>query len=114
MLKLYKKYLAKFTILSLFFSAIIMLFAVQFKVSSLNKELNLIENEIISYEEEIKVLDIEWVYLTRPERLRILAQKYLKNSDYLKASQIKEKGVLEPYYLAKYRMSQEKEFAQNN
>lgn len=111
MFNLIRKNLIKILLANFLVLSVIMLFTIQFKVSELNQELERVESEIISYEEEIKILDIEWVYLTRPERLRILAKKYLKDSDYLEVSQIKSVSKLEPYYLAKYKKVQEHNYA---
>ena len=54
----------------------------------LQSKLNKINEEIGYLEDEVKILKIEWVYLTRPERLRILSSKYLENKD-IDLSQIK-------------------------
>lgn len=64
------------------------MFFVQFKSDNLQSKLNKINEEIGYLEDEVKILKIEWVYLTRPERLRILSSKYLENKD-IDLSQIK-------------------------
>lgn len=111
MFNLIKKNIIKIVLTKLFVLSIVTLFTIQFKVSELNQELDRVESEIISYQEEIKILDIEWVYLTRPERLRILAKKYLKNNNYLEVSQIKSISELEPYFLANYEKAKQQKFA---
>ena len=73
--KIIKNNLTKTFFISSLLLSISLLFIIQFKVDILSSELSRVENEIVSYQEEIKILDIEWVYLTRPERLRILAKK---------------------------------------
>lgn len=71
------------------------------------------ENEIIAYEDEIQLLEVEWVYLTRPERLRTLASRYLQDNGYALASQIKDVDKLEQYYLVNYQKAEEKLLASN-
>jgi len=71
------------------------------------------ENEIIFYEDEIQLLEVEWVYLTRPERLRTLASRYLQDNGYALASQIKDADKLEQYYLVNYQKAEEKLLASN-
>jgi hypothetical protein len=89
--------------------SILLMFVVQFKVEFLQDELIKTENEIAAYEDEIQLLEVEWVYLTRPERLRILASRYLENNGYALASQIKDADKLEKYYFANYQKSEERE-----
>ncbi len=111
--KIIKNNLTKTFFISSLLLSISLLFIIQFKVDILSSELSRVENEIVSYQEEIKILDIEWVYLTRPERLRILAKKYLKNNGYMSVSQIRDKDSLKSYYLSKYKKYQEKKMASN-
>lgn len=82
------------------------MFVVQFKVEALHDEIVGAENEIIAYQDQIQLLDVEWVYLTRPERLRTLAATYLQDNGYALASQIKDMRDLEKYYLASYEKTE--------
>lgn len=93
--------------------SIIFMFTVQFKVEALQDEIAKAESDIIDYEDKINLLEVEWVYLTRPERLRNLASVYLKDNGYTLASQIKDADKLEKYYLAVYSKA-ESEVALNN
>ena len=88
--------------------SIIFTFLVQFRVEGLQDEMVKTENEIIAYEDEIQLLEVEWVYLTRPERLRVLASRYLQDNGYALASQIKDADKLEQYYLVNYQKAEEK------
>ena len=74
--------------------SILLMFVVQFKVEALQDEIAQTENEIAAYEDEIQLLEVEWVYLTRPERLRSLAARYLENNGYALANQIKDSDKL--------------------
>jgi hypothetical protein len=82
------------------------MFVVQFRVEALHDEIASAENEIVAYQDQIQLLEVEWVYLTRPERLRTLAATYLQDNGYALASQIKEMGELEKYYLASYEKTE--------
>ncbi len=92
--------------------SIIAMFLVQFSVEGLQDEIIKTESEIAAYEDEIQLLEVEWVYLTRPERLRTLASRYLQNNGYALASQIKNEDQLEKYHLTTYQ--REVESQQNN
>ena len=85
--------------------SIILMFLVQFGVEGLQDEIVKTESEIAAYEDEIQLLEVEWVYLTRPERLRTLAARYLQNNGYALASQIKNEEQLEKYHYATYQNS---------
>ena len=87
------------------------MFFVQFGVEALQDEIVKTENEISAYEDEIQLLEVEWVYLTRPERLRILAARYLQNNGYALASQIKDAEKLEKYYFTNYQKIESKTIA---
>jgi len=69
-------------------------FYMQFKYDSLQEQILLGKNEITEYQDRIRLLEIEWVYLTRPERLRQLTEKFLQDNQYMLASQVQE-DVLE-------------------
>jgi len=101
-----KFYLINSALISGIILSIILMFVVQFKVESLQDEIANAENEIASYQDQIQFLEVEWVYLTRPERLRTLATNYLQNNGYALASQIKNVDDLEKYYLATYEKTE--------
>ncbi len=79
------------------------MFFVQFQVESLQDEISKAESEISTHQDQIQLLEVEWVYLTRPERLRSLAARYLKDNGYALASQIKDSSRFEQYHLVKYK-----------
>ena len=86
--KLYKIYFFNFILFLTVLAVICSLFFIQFKTGNLQVKLDNINEEIEYLQDEVKTLKIEWVYLTRPERLRILSDKYLNNKD-IKLSQIR-------------------------
>jgi hypothetical protein len=108
-----KFYFANISLFASVVFAIILMFAVQFKVESLQDDMTKTEGEITAYEDEIQLLEVEWVYLTRPERLRTLAARYLEDNSYALASQIKDVDQLEKYYLVSYQKSMEQDVALN-
>ena len=101
-----KFYLTNFLLITAIITSIVFMFVVQFKVESLQDEMAATESYIISYEDEIKLLEVEWSYLTRPERIRVLAGRYLKDNNYTTVSQIKDVDKLGQYYLANYNKYQ--------
>jgi len=108
-----KFYFSNIMLVATIFCSIIIMFTVQFKVEALQDEMSQAESDIVEYEDKIKLLEVEWVYLTRPERLRTLANIYLKDNGYTLASQIKETEKLEKYYLAIYQNSEAEEVVAN-
>lgn len=108
-----KFYLANLLLISAVFMSIVVMFAVQFQVEKLQDEMSKTESDISAYRDQIQLLEVEWVYLTRPERLRTLASQYLKNNGYTLASQIKDVDKLEKYYLANYEKIESRQVAIN-
>ena len=106
-----KFYLANISLVAAVILSIVLMFAVQFKVESLQDEVLKTEGEIVAFEDEIQLLEVEWVYLTRPERLRTLASRFLQDNSYALASQIKDTSQLEQYYLVNYKKSAEQQVA---
>jgi len=108
-----KFYFANLLLVASVIFSIIFTFLVQFRVEDLQDDMVKTENEIVVYEDEIQLLEVEWVYLTRPERLRTLASRYLQDNGYALASQIKDADKLEQYYLVNYQKAEEKLLASN-
>jgi len=108
-----KFYFANLLLVASVIFSIIFTFLVQFRVEDLQDDMVKTENEIVVYEDEIQLLEVEWVYLTRPERLRTLASRYLQDNGYALASQIKDVDKLEQYYLVNYQKAEEKLLASN-
>jgi hypothetical protein len=53
------------------------MFGVKYQVQSLEDELARTDRAIMAEEHEIRVLDAEWAYLTRPETLEAINRQYL-------------------------------------
>ena len=106
-----KFYLANISLVGAVILSIVVMFAVQFKVESLQDEVLKTEGEIVAFEDEIQLLEVEWVYLTRPERLRTLASRFLQDNSYALASQIKDTRQLEQYYLVNYKKAEDQQVA---
>lgn len=109
--KINKYYLANSLVAVAVLSSVVLMFVVQFKVEALQDDIVQAKQELAVYEDELQLLEVEWVYLTRPARLRSLAAKYLKNNDYASASQIRDVRELEEYYLVNYQKSEVQELA---
>lgn len=103
-----KIYLSHFLLTMSVFASVVIMFMVQFKVEAMQDDMLRTENDISSYEDQVQLLEVEWVYLTRPERIRALANQYLKNNGYTLASQIKNVDKLEKYYLTNYEKVENK------
>jgi cell division protein FtsL len=91
--------------------SVYLMFYVQYKVGMLQEKVDQANESIVAYEDEIRILEVEWVYLTRPERLRVLAERYLQKNDYIASDQVKEVAQLEKYYLANLEKVESKQLA---
>jgi hypothetical protein len=115
-MKKFRQLISKSCFLNLLFFisvifTIILTFVIEFKVEALQDEMAKTENEIAVYEDKIQLLEVQWVYLTRPQRIRSLAALYLQDNSSTLADQIKDVNNLEKYYLASYRKSEIKQIA---
>lgn len=109
-----KFYLTNLVLIIAIVASIVFMFLVQFKVEGLQDEVMETESQITSYQDELKLLEVEWVYLTRPERIRVLASKYLKDNSYTIVGQIKDVAKLGQYYLANYQKRQADQLINNS
>lgn len=53
------------------------LFAVKYRVQNLEQKLTSIDRSIVDNKQAIQVLRAEWSFLNNPNRLRVLANRYL-------------------------------------
>ncbi|MEI7669959.1 MAG: hypothetical protein WCJ33_07745 [Pseudomonadota bacterium] len=70
-------------------------YMVKYQVQDLKKEIALTEKSVAEEKKNLHVLHAEWAYLTRPERIKKLSEKYLDVKP-LKGQQITELTSL-PY-----------------
>lgn len=101
--KINKYYFTNFALAFALIFAVILSFFVQFKVEKLQGEIANAQDEIAFFEDEIQILEVNWVYLTRPARLRELSAIYLQNNGYALASQIKNEEQVRNYHLINYQ-----------
>lgn len=64
-------------------------YQVEYRVQEMRGQLKEINKQIASDKKAIHVLSAEWSYLNQPERLKSMADKFLK-MDYVSASKIVE------------------------
>lgn len=104
--KINKLYFLNLFFISLLILSIIMMFFIQFKVEKIQDNIALSKAQISDHEDQIRLLEVEWVFLTRPERLRQLSAQLLKDNGYALASQIKDENALTPdaVYTANYQV----------
>lgn len=55
-----------------------LLYSVKYRVQAMDEEIAAIRTQIAAERKAIHVLNAEWAYLSRPERVRELAEKHLK------------------------------------
>lgn len=53
------------------------LYMMKYKVQAVKSEVAALERQIVDEKRNLHVLEAEWSYLNRPERLRLLSDKYL-------------------------------------
>ena len=64
------------------------LYGIAYEVEQMEKELAALEREIIGERKSIHVLEAEWAYLARPERIEELSGQYLPRMQSLTAERI--------------------------
>lgn len=95
-----KRYVVNSALIVMVLFSIMIMFFAQFKVDNLQDQVKKVDAEISALDDEIRVLDVEWVYLTRPERIRALSDRYLQNNGYIASNQVKNKTTLQEFYTA--------------
>lgn len=68
-------------------------YEVKYEVRDIKQDVRELENNIAREKESIHVLEAEWAYLTRPERLSRLSEKYLELGP-VQAIQIRDEASL--------------------
>jgi len=64
------------------------LYGIAYEVEQMEKELAALEREITEERNKIHVLEAEWTYLARPERVEALSRQFLPNMQVLTAERI--------------------------
>lgn len=64
------------------------LYGIAYEVEQMEKELAALEREIIEERETMHVLEAEWTYLARPERIEDLSRQFLPRMQSLTAERI--------------------------
>ena len=64
------------------------LYGIAYEVEQMEKELSALEQEIVDERETIHVLEAEWAYLARPERIETLSGRYLPRMQSLTAERM--------------------------
>ncbi len=82
-----KKSVIAFALCTLAFS-VYCVFQIKYRVKELVRDVVELNRQITSDKEAIHVLNAEWTYLNRPERLKALADRYL-GMTHIEVSQIK-------------------------
>jgi len=108
-----KFYFCNFILVTSLLASIVLAFTIQFKTESLQDKISQTQEQISFYRDQISLLEVEWTYQTRPERLRDLSTRYLKDNGYTLASQIKNGETMEKYYFATYGNGAAVEVASN-
>jgi len=99
-------YFVNFSIIITVILSIFVMFFIQFNVEKLQENIAKSRTQINDFEDQIRLLEVEWVYLTRPERLRQISAKFLKNNGYALSSQIKGEDQLNEIYSADYKIDE--------
>jgi cell division protein FtsL len=64
------------------------LYGIAYEVEQMEKDLSALKREIIEERETTHVLEAEWAYLARPERIEELSRQYLPRMQSLTAERI--------------------------
>lgn len=92
-------------------ASVCMLFFVQYKVDNLQNKVDVVKTTINEYEADLKLLEVEWAYLTRPDRLRFLSSRYLQDNGNIAFNQVRNYNKLEKFYLANIKRREDQKAA---
>ena len=93
-------YIVNFCVAMAIIFSICLTFYVQFKVDMMQNKVNMAELQIEDYNQDLKLLNVEWIYLTRPERIRKLSNKYLNKNQIIAYYQVKSYEEMQKFYMA--------------
>jgi|GEM_PF-2092212 len=106
---IYRLHLFHFGLVFTLLFSVCLAFYMQFKFDGLQEQILSSKNQIVEYQDQIRLLEVEWVYLTRPERLRQLTEKFLQDNQYMLASQVQED--LQPQIISTEFVTEQKQNA---
>ncbi len=86
------KFTLFFWVLAITLGALVV-YEVKYEVRDLKQQVSALDAELLKEQEALHVLEAEWAYLSRPDRLQELSQKYLKLQP-VKAGQIQDSSAL--------------------
>ncbi|HOO51546.1 MAG TPA: hypothetical protein PLK94_09705 [Alphaproteobacteria bacterium] len=72
------------------------LFWVSQQVQILERQQRILKQQVVSEKEGIRVLNAEWDYLNRPERLEYLSKKYLRSMEQVSPEDILKNASIVP------------------
>lgn len=90
-------YINNFLMVLAVICSICMMFYVQFTVDAMQEKIDLVQLEIDDHQDEIKMLNVEWYYLTRPDRLRYLSAQYLQDKQNIAFRQVQDYERLQQF-----------------
>ncbi len=90
-------------------ASICLVFYVQFRTDVLQNKIDMAQFVINEYDDDLKLLSIEWYYLTRPDRLRFLSAQYLGENENIGFYQVKNYQELNQSYLANLKKQKDSE-----
>ncbi len=82
--------------LVVFVCAASFLYSVKYHVQEMDEEIVALRTELAKEHESFHVLNAEWAFLTRPERVRTLAKRHLRQMEPTAGTQIADVAAL-PY-----------------
>lgn len=91
-----------FCLIFSFLAIVVANFTVQFKVEELQQNLSETHQKISFYREKMTILDAKFAFLTRPSRVKELAEKFLPGVSFAKLDQVKNEKQMVAFFEENY------------